>query len=150
MGYRPDQNEHPSQVPLDRPCHSETLPVWGWNPRGLDPTLFIPGVWSNPGPRPVGFDVFLTGWDAHLTKNHIFSGPLREIFAITSQTWDFQLPKRSTEPIKVRWDGRYLFVAYQARDVVILKFPHPGSYRELAIHERQIGQRRGFRKRENI
>ena len=124
MGYRPDQDEHPSQVPLDRPGHSETLPVWGWNPRGLDPTLFIPGVWSNPGPRPVGFDVFLTGCDAHLTKNHIFSGPLREIFTITSQTWDFQLPKRSTEPIKARWDGRYLFVAYQGGDLMILDLVH--------------------------
>ena len=117
--YRPDPDKHPSQATLDHTGCLEGLPVRGWNPRNLDPTVLVP----SGGPPPARFDVFLTGCEAHLIKNDLYSGS-GGVFAIASQTEDFQLPKRSVKPIKAQSDGRYLFVAYQGGDVMILDFFH--------------------------
>ena len=114
------EGKHPSQATLGHQGRSERLPVRGRNLRNLPPAIFDPSRGGVPVPLLAElFDVFLTGSDAHLTQNCIQRGN-DGVRMTPSQTRVFQLPKRSTEPIKAQWDGRYLFIAYHAGDVVIL------------------------------
>ena len=113
-----------SQATLDRPGHSEMFPVRGRDLSKIPPNLFDSSGENITEPLQVElFDVFLTGSNAHLTQNDIKAVD-GEICMTPSLSRVFQLPKRSTEPIKARWDGRYLFIAYQGGDVVILDLVH--------------------------
>ena len=113
-----------SQATLDRPGHSERLPVRGRNLSNFPLNLIDPsGEYMTEPIRVELFDVFLTGNNAHLTQNDIKEVD-RGIRMTSSLPRVFHLPKRFTKPIQAQWDGRYLFVAYQAGDVVILDLVH--------------------------
>ena len=122
--YELVEGKHPSKATLDRSGHSKGLPVRGRNLSNFSLNLLgPPGEYVTEPLRVESFDVFITGNNAHLTVNDIkvVDG---EICLSPSLSRVFQLPKRSTEPIQAQWDGQYLFVAYQAEDVVILDFVH--------------------------
>ena len=122
--YESVEGRHPSQATLVRSGHSKRLPVRGRNLSNFPPILLDPSGEHTTEPlRAELFDVFLTGSSAHLTQNDIKEVD-GEIRMSPSLSRVFHLPKRSTEPIQAQWDGRYLFVAYQAGDVVILDLAH--------------------------
>ena len=121
--YESIEGNHSSQATLDHPGHSERLPVRGRNLSNFPLNLLNPSGEHTTEPLRVElFDVFLTGSNAHLTQYDIKVD--KKIRTSPSLSRLFRLPKRSTEPIKAQWDGRYLFVAYQAGDVVILDLIH--------------------------
>ena len=122
--YKSFKGKDPSKATLDRPGHSERLLVRGRNVSNFPLNLLdSSGEHTTEPLRAKLFDVFLTGSNVHLTQKNIMEVDC-EIHVTPSLSRDFQLPKRSTEPIKAQWDGRYLFVAYQAGDVVILDLIH--------------------------
>ena len=122
--YELVEGKHPSKATLDRSGHSKGLPVRGRNLSNFSLNLLgPPGEYVTEPLRVESFDVFITGNNAHLTVNDIKEVD-GEICLSPSLSRVFQLPKRSTEPIQAQWDGQYLFVAYQAEDVVILDFVH--------------------------
>ena len=97
------------------------LPVRGWDASQLDPALPVQRQWGeNIHPGKI-FYVVLTGGHAYLATKSLHLNPIGGIPLLKGiQMGVFQLPKQSKEPIKARWDGRYLFVAYEGRDTVIL------------------------------
>ena len=112
------------QATWNPPGYLERFPVREWSLSNFPPNLLDrSGEYITEPLQAESFDVSLTGSNAHLTQNDVKEVD-GKICMYPSLSRVFHLPKRSTEPIQAQWDGRYLFVAYQAGDVVILDLAH--------------------------
>ena len=122
-GKKTGCRQYQSQATLNPLGHSGIFSLRGRNLSNFPLHLPDPsGEYITEPLRVELFDVFLAGRDALLTQSDIEVD--RKIRMSPSLSRDFHLPKRSTEPIKAQWDGRYLVVAYRGGDVVIMDLTH--------------------------